>query len=328
MRRRLLPVILLFFLTPLIAEFLLGNLPVSMIAVILPLALMYGTGAVLIRELVRQSGRGWPSLILLAIAYSFIEEGVVTQSLFNPNYLHLRLLDYGFIPALGTGIPWLVYVISLHVIWSISVPIGLVEALFTGFGDSPWLGKIGLGVVGLLFVVGSIFIAFVGYQQNPYLASPAQFAVVGLIVIVCSVVAFLLPQRRPAFGKAAPPPILLFLLAFVAGSGLMGLQLFAEHRWHWSWLAAVATVLSLEMLFIAFMIHFTRNHIWNNRQRFALMAGGLSVYLWFGFVLDYGMHGAAELPGHAVVALFIVALAFVAGMQAFIARSPAAEASM
>ncbi|MFN8492453.1 MAG: hypothetical protein U0350_32935 [Caldilineaceae bacterium] len=72
MLRRLFPVILLFFLIPLIAEFLLDNLPVSMIAVILPPALMYGSDAVLIRDVVRRTGRGWPSLILLAIAYGLI----------------------------------------------------------------------------------------------------------------------------------------------------------------------------------------------------------------------------------------------------------------
>ena len=66
---------------------------------------MYGTGAVFIRELVRHTRRGWPSLILLATAYGFVEEGCVTQSLFNPNYLHLRLLDYGYAPSPRHGNP-------------------------------------------------------------------------------------------------------------------------------------------------------------------------------------------------------------------------------
>src|SRR5262245_15596387 len=155
MWRRVLPALLLFFLTPLIAEFLLGNLPASMIVLVLPLALMYGTGAVFIRELVRHTRRGWPSLILLATAYGFIEEGCVTQSLFNQNYVHLRLLDYGYVPALGTGIPWLVFVISLHVIWSISVPIGLTEALFVKTRDQHWFRNIGMNATEAKFVAGS-----------------------------------------------------------------------------------------------------------------------------------------------------------------------------
>ena len=90
----------------------------------------------------------------LACAYGFIEEGLVTQSLFNPNYLGLRLLDFGFIPALGTALPWLIYVISIHVVWSICVPIGLAESLFPAKRDQPWLGPIGIGVFSLLLVAG------------------------------------------------------------------------------------------------------------------------------------------------------------------------------
>ena len=93
MWRRLPAVLSLFILSPLIAEYLLGSMPMSMIAILPVMAAMYGSGAVLIREVVRRTGRGWPSMILLAIAYGLIEEGFVTQSLFNPNYLHLRLLD-------------------------------------------------------------------------------------------------------------------------------------------------------------------------------------------------------------------------------------------
>jgi hypothetical protein len=34
--------------------------------------------------------------VLLGLIYAVIEEAFVTQSLFNPNYLGLRLLDYGY----------------------------------------------------------------------------------------------------------------------------------------------------------------------------------------------------------------------------------------
>ena len=156
---RLAAVVLLLVLTPLIAEYLLGNLPTSVLSYLPGLMLLYGAGAVFIRELVRRTGRGWPSLILLATAYGLLEEGVVTQSLFNPNYASLRLLDYGFVPSLGIGLPWTVYVTILHVVWSIAVPIGLVEALFPGRRTTPWLGRIGFGVIGVLFAVGVALLA-------------------------------------------------------------------------------------------------------------------------------------------------------------------------
>jgi hypothetical protein len=67
------------------------------------MAPMYGGGALVIREAVRRAGRGWPSILALGLAYGVLEEGLVTQSLFNRDYAGLRLLDPAYIPALGIG---------------------------------------------------------------------------------------------------------------------------------------------------------------------------------------------------------------------------------
>jgi hypothetical protein len=101
--RRIGPAVGLFFLAPLVAEFLLGNLPITLIGALLVLAPFYGGGALLIRECVRRAGRGWPSILVLGLAFAIFEEAFVTQSLFNPNYLklNLHLLDHAYIPALG-----------------------------------------------------------------------------------------------------------------------------------------------------------------------------------------------------------------------------------
>ena len=62
-RRSLGPAIALFFLAPLVAEFLLGNLPIQMLPALVMLGPMCGGGALLIRESVRRAGRGWPSIL-------------------------------------------------------------------------------------------------------------------------------------------------------------------------------------------------------------------------------------------------------------------------
>src|SRR6185369_5595553 len=74
--RRTAPVFALFFLAPLVAEFFLGDFPITMLPLILVLAPMYGGGALLIREVVRRTGRGWPTIALLALAFGVFEEGV------------------------------------------------------------------------------------------------------------------------------------------------------------------------------------------------------------------------------------------------------------
>src|SRR4051794_30006274 len=125
MWRRFVPVLSLFLLAPLVGEYLLGSLPMSLIVILPLMAALYGSGALLIRETARRIGGGWVSIALLGIAYGLVEEGFVTQSLFNPNYLHLRLLDFGYLPALGIGVPWTIFVLTIHTVWSIAVPIGL-----------------------------------------------------------------------------------------------------------------------------------------------------------------------------------------------------------
>src|SRR6202042_2013403 len=92
---RIWPSIVLFFLAPLVAEFLLGDLPINLLGALVVLAPMYGGGALLIREVVRRTGGGWPSIFVLGFAYAVFEEAFTTQTLFNPNYLHLNLHLFG-----------------------------------------------------------------------------------------------------------------------------------------------------------------------------------------------------------------------------------------
>jgi hypothetical protein len=71
-------------LSPIIAEFLLGDFSIRDLPLVLALLPLYGCGALLTRELARRTGRGWPTIVLLATAYALLEEGFLTQSLVNP----------------------------------------------------------------------------------------------------------------------------------------------------------------------------------------------------------------------------------------------------
>jgi len=318
--RRLFAVVSLFLLSPLIGEYLLGSLPVSMIAILPLMAAMYGSGALLIREVVRRTGRGWPSIVLLATAYGFIEEGFVTQSLFNPNYLHLRLLDFGYLPAIGTALPWLVFVISIHVIWSISVPIGLTETLFGGNRKERWLGPVSIPLFALLFVAGSTLIAVFTYKQVPFMASLPQLAGTAAVVIALISAALIWPKPGDAGGKPAPHPLILFGAALLSGSGLMAVQQLGPALAHWPWTAGVALLLVCEVAFVGFMAVFTLGRSWTPAQRFAVMVGGLMVYVWVGFLTDTQLHGQADLPAHIGIAAAFVVLCGVAGWRAVRAR--------
>jgi hypothetical protein len=281
----------------------------TMIAILPIMAALYGSGALLIREIARRNGGGWVTIALLGMAYGLIEEGLLTQSLFNPDYLHLRLLDYGYFPALGTGLPWLVFVVTIHAVWSICVPIGLAEALFPQRRDEPWLGKIGIGIFTLLLLAGAAATAGFTRKTFHFMAAPAQFASVGVLVLALAAAALAYPRYRASAGeRAVPAAPLLFALALLAGSSAMLIEHLGPAVLHWPWQVSVAAMIAVEAAFVALMILFTRGRTWNDGQRFALLAGGLMVYVGFGFFTDHELHGSADFAPHVAIVMFFLAL--------------------
>ncbi|WP_207714291.1 hypothetical protein [Scytonema sp. UIC 10036] len=207
--KRIAPAIGLFVLSPSIAEFLLGNISIDALPIGLFAAPLYGGGTLLIREVTRRTKRGWTTMILLGLAYAVIEEGLVTQSLFNPSFVGLNLLNIAYIPVLGIGAWWTLYVLTLHTVWSTSVSIALIETLVPNRSTTPWLGKVGLAVTTLLFLLGATLICFGTYTQERFLASPPQLIGTPIAIVALVVFAFKVRQspRLQVTGKAPSPRV-------------------------------------------------------------------------------------------------------------------------
>ena len=165
MIRRVAPALGLFFLAPLSAEYLIGydesvGRPVELIGGLLILGPLYGGPALIIREVVRRSGRGWPSVLLLAAAFGLVQAGLVDQSMFNPSYRDIEDWDDKrnptFIPAAGFSAHMALNSIVGHVIWSISAPIAVMETLVPRRSTTPWLGAAGLTITAVLYVFASL----------------------------------------------------------------------------------------------------------------------------------------------------------------------------
>jgi hypothetical protein len=306
----------LFLLAPLVAEFLLGNLPLTALPALVLLAPLYGGGALLIREVVRRTGRGWPSILVLALAYGVLEEGITTMSLFNPDYAGLRLLDNGYIAPLGIGGPWTVFVLGLHTIWSISAPIAVMEVLAGDRRATPWLGRIGLAVTAVLFAIGIVGTTLVGFSTSHFIASSPQLVATVVVVLGLVAVAFAFGRGAPAAepsaeGSAAPNPWLVAAFALVASSGFKLLP-----RDGAAWLY-VGGVLLLALGTIALVRLWSRQPGWGDAQRLALAGGALATYAWTAFPETPVLPASAmvDLIGNTVFAIGAIVLVGLAGLH-------------
>jgi hypothetical protein len=308
------PLFTLLALAPLIAEYLLGSLSFKQMTLFPVMMVLYGGGAVFVRELTRRSGRGWPTILVLGVAYGLVEEAIATLSLFNPTYLGAHLLDRGYVPALGIAPPWTVYVLCIHAVWSIAVPVALVESLFPARRLTPWVGKLGLCVMGVVFAVGVTAVAVVSRRMNPFRPSAAEMGVSVLAIAAVTAAAFLL--FRPAVHAPPPPPSpftargcrprTMGLLAFLCGS--------AFHYMNYGSGSSVSTpaILAIELGLIAVVLAAvsgaSRSPGWTAANNDAVATGALLVYCWWGFVLTTGMHGRSDIPGHCFPVAVVVFL--------------------
>jgi hypothetical protein len=284
-KRGIWPALGLFFLAPIVAEFLLGNMPISMLGLLAILAPMYGGGALLIREAVRRMGRGWPSILVLGLAYGILEEAFLDQTLFNPDFLslHLHLLDPAYISSLGIGAWWTIFVLTLHTVWSISVSIALAEALVPDRADTPWLGNIGLVIVAVLFALACTAMTLNSIRRDAhhFVASSSQFTWSAIACLVLIAIALSLPRHdRGRAAGTVPSPWLLGIAAFISGM----IFLFVPQRWAWS---AVCIYLLLDMLWIVAILRWSARRAWTGLCPMALAAGA---------AMSYGTHAFFETP--------------------------------
>ncbi|MBL7259528.1 hypothetical protein [Paractinoplanes lichenicola] len=297
MTRRIAPALGLFFLAPLVAEFLLGNLPITFLPAVVALAPMYGGGALLIRELVRRRGLGRPSILVLAVAYGVLEEGLTTQSLFNPSYADQHLLVHGFVPALGMSIPWTLYVIGLHVFWSISAPILIMETIARDRRTTPWLGRTGLIVTGVLFAAGIAITTAINMSLWPYTATAGQFIGTGVVLALLVAAGLLIPVRFKVNPGRAPRARTVLAATLVAGALFQGLTLIDLPTW-----LVVAVWIAVPVVFLTVLARWSARAGWTDRHRLAVGAGALLTYAWHSFTETPTGAAAAsiDLIGNAV----------------------------
>ena len=118
----------------------------------------------------------------------------MTQSLFNPHFPGIGYLGiYG--RWLEVNWYWAQYILGWHAVWSISIPILLTELLFPARQSKPWLGRIGFGTVGAIFVLDGIAFAAIQHSLTGFMASPVLLVCAALLVVGLILLALMMPGR-------------------------------------------------------------------------------------------------------------------------------------
>jgi hypothetical protein len=304
------PVVGLLVLAPWVGEYLLGNVSARDFLALPFLVPLYGGGALLIREVTRRAGRGWPTILLLGLAYGAIEAGLVDQSLFNPSFEGWDFQKATPVPVLGiSAVNTMTFLVG-HAVWSIGIPIALVELLTPGRRTTPWLGTVGLAGTAGLYLLGC-YIIFVDLRDSEgFMASTTQRLGVAVVALALIVAAFAVRRRvaAPDDDRPVPAPWLLGVGSFILSSGYFA----RPETWVGFGLGALLIGLSAVLV-----LRWSRRAAWTARSQLAVAGGALLTYAWGGFVLTSlaGPDDPVRWAGNAVFALLAVALLVIAARR-------------
>lgn len=213
-QRRWVAALTLYLLAPLVAEALTGSTPPLNFFTPLTLLLesaLYGSGALLVRETARRRSLGWGSIVLLGAAYGVLEEGLVVTSWLNPYWPDVAFL-HNYSRALGVNWFWALGLTAFHAIFSVTLPITLVEAAFPALAPLPWLRARGYHLLGVLLacisIVGLISFGFLEFHAQGYHPSPLGW-LLALAIALALVWLGLHPHARPwRRSQGAIPPVI------------------------------------------------------------------------------------------------------------------------
>jgi hypothetical protein len=189
-------VLFVFLLAPLLGELLSSSMPIPEFLVgWLPVAVLYGCGALLIREAAVRRGTGWAAIILLGMAYGIYEEGLVVRSFFDPEWQDLGALgEYG--RAGGVNWLWSELLTLFHAAVPVASTLLIAEVVFPDRKGRPWLRRRGLIWNGIGFAAW-LPLGAVGFMEAP----AGHLIATGIVVLLLTAAAMavrspLLAPRR------------------------------------------------------------------------------------------------------------------------------------
>ncbi|MFZ6029002.1 MAG: hypothetical protein ACOYYS_14910 [Chloroflexota bacterium] len=278
-KQRIPPALALWLVTPVFGELFSGSTPLNEYLspfIVLIFGMLYGSGAILIRELLIRWRKGWLSLLLLGMAFGIYEEGLVVRSFFDPHWIDLGDLGvYGRVA--GINLVWAEHLTIYHALISIAASIAFVEILYAGRRTESWVGERGLAWNLAAFTA----MLLVGALLNPYDTPDAWLGVCWLAMALLVLAA----RRAPVPPKEGPPvkvprPRRFGLLGFAATfAHFFIVSVTAENNDPPFFVGMI--LIALPSLFTLWLVQrwSDKGKSWDDRHRLALLSGSLSFFL-------------------------------------------------
>jgi hypothetical protein len=319
------PAITLMILAPLIAEVLSGATRLSFIFAFVPEILVWGGGALLIRELVRRWGGGWVSLLLLGIGLAVAEETVIQQTSLAPLPWLVNIPVYGRV--WGVNWPYFLFMLGYESVLVVMAPVQLTELIFPEKRKQPWLSGRGLAIVSVVFVLGS-FIAWAAWTQR---ARPMVFHVakyvpppfaIGLGVLAIVLLAVAAYATRNVGGESVKRAGKVSALLVGLGTLILGFPwyvlitlVFAPRPSLPLWIPMLGGVAWAGLAFLI-VKRWTSSAGWGDIQRWAMAGSAVLVSMVAGFG-GSSVWPRMDLIGKGVMNVVAVALLAMLGMSIF-----------
>jgi hypothetical protein len=258
----------------------------------------------------RRAGRGWPTIVLLAAAFGFVQAGLVDQSLLNPDFLDdtefrdlATAAQATVLPGLGISVEQVLDYVGNHIVLSICAPIAIVESMVgPPRRHTPWLGWPGLVVVALFYLGGSLLIYADTAGGDAFTPSAGQVAVVVAVILALVGAAVAIRRRPPTVRSGQRAPV-----HPLAVGGLVALAHLAS--WPASGWAGVALRLAVAALVVAAVIVWSRRPGWGQAHVLAAWGAGLVVAAGTAYLVPTYAPAPAHLALASDIAISLVTAA-------------------
>lgn len=314
--RRAAPALTLAVLAPVIAEVLMGSTRLSFIFVLVPEIMVWGCGALMIREAVRRWEGGATSLILLGLALAVAEEWVIQQTSLAPFAWPGASVSYGRL--WGVNWVWFLIMLGYECVWVTLIPVQVTELIFNKRRKERWLSNGGFIATGVVFLIGSLLAWFLWTHiarpktyHVPMYRPPAGQLIFGVLVIVAlALVAYALRKvgTEKHSERWAPPAWAAFVAALLFAVPWFWLMKFVfGGKTDWPFWAPMALGMGWGAAAWWIVQRWIMAGGWNDMRRWALAFGATIASMACGFL------GSSAWPKMDLIFKIVINVLAVAG---------------